>query len=78
MLLSGLKHQDLVHTLYRLAGHLTARGSLTNKVLCRHLVDRWAYGQMLCQAHPASRERGLPSLPTPACKVLLFSLTHLL
>ncbi len=34
------------------------------------MVDRWACGQMLCRAHPASREPGLPSLPILACKVL--------
>ena len=36
------------------------------------MVDRWAYGRMLCRAHPASREPGLPSPPTLACKVRLW------
>ena len=39
------------------------------------MVDRWACDQTLCQAHLASQEPGLPSLPSPpilACKVLLY------
>lgn len=44
---------------------------------CRGLVGRWAYGQMLFQAHPASQEPDLSSLnslynpPFLVCKVLL-------